>query len=179
MNTEIKKIDTIAEVTEAGEFVNKKHKVSSKVKVVDSKSKNVTQQVKIKAYNAQATGKRKTSVASFRESTKVNGLIINGKPLEGYFSQVSHRTKILAPLSENGIQLQGVVKVTGGGLTGQAEAIRHAISRFLRKSPLYGVNEELLKKLKKNGYLTRDSRKKERKKPGQEGARRNFQSQKR
>lgn len=132
-----------------------------------------------KVNTSQATGKRKTSVASFRESTKVKGLVINGKALEVYFPQMNHRTKVLAPLSENGIQLQGEIRVTGGGLTGQVEAIRHAISRFLKKSPLYGVNDELLKKLKKNGYLTRDARKKERKKPGQEGARRNFQSQKR
>ncbi len=132
-----------------------------------------------KPYNAQATGKRKTSIASFRESNKIKGLMVNDKTIDTYFKQENHRIKVLAPLAENGIQLNGMIKVTGGGMSGQVEAIRHAISRFLKKSPLYGINEEIIKKLKKSGYLTRDSRKKERKKPGQEGARRSFQSQKR
>ena len=155
----------------------KNNSMDEKVKLSINETKEKV--VKKKEYNAQATGKRKTSVASFRESNKAKGLIINGKTLEQYFSQVNHRVKLLAPLSENGIQISGFIKVLGGGLSGQAEAIRHAISRFLKKSPLYGANEELMKKIKKCGYLTRDSRKKERKKPGQEGARRNFQSQKR
>ncbi len=127
----------------------------------------------------QATGKRKTSVASFREKAKIQGLIINEKKLEDYFTQEKHRLKVLAPLKDTTIKLNGVIKVTGSGLNAQAEAIRHAISRFLKASPLHSLNEELMKNLKKNGFLTRDSRKKERKKPGQEGARRNFQSQKR
>lgn len=129
-------------------------------------------------YKVQATGKRKTAIASFREKTNMTGLMVNNKKFEEYFTQEKHRLIVLSPLkTPSTVQLQGMIKVSGSGLSGQAEAIRHAISKFLKNN--YSYNEELIKTLKKNGFLTRDSRKKERKKPGQEGARRNFQSQKR
>lgn len=128
-----------------------------------------------------ATGKRKTAIANFRESNTVKGLIINQKKFEEYFKEERLRLRVLAPLSGDISELNGVVKVHGGGLVAQAEAIRHGISRYLKNK--YFSNDDAatarIKDLKKNGFLTRDSRKKERKKPGQEGARRNFQSQKR
>jgi small subunit ribosomal protein S9 len=126
-----------------------------------------------------ATGRRKTSVAKVRVYQKGDkpGITVNDKDLSAYFSD--NKTlieKASAPL--DAFQLKDkytvTVKVLGGGITGQAEAIRLGISRALLL-----VNEEYKKDLKVHGYLTRDPREVERKKPGFKKARRAPQWKKR
>lgn len=120
-----------------------------------------------------AVGRRKTSVAQVRlyENDKAtdNDLIINAKKLKDFFPTVSLQNNILAPLKA--VNLYGKVRMTvlvrGGGFTGQAEAIRLGISRCIVK-----IDDKLKKQLKDLGFITRDSREVERKKPGLKGARR-------
>ena len=123
-----------------------------------------------------ATGRRKSSVARVR-FTKGKGLIIvNRRPLEEYFGRDTSKMVLKQPLKLVGLggQYDIEVNVNGGGLSGQAGAIRHGIARTLEK-----INTELRPSLKKAGMLTRDSREVERKKCGQPGARKNFQFSKR
>ena len=121
---------------------------------------------------AYATGKRKNSIA--REWLKKgNGSFsINGKTLEQYFLRPVLQMIVNQPLeviqSIGDFEIKATVK--GGGLSGQAGAIRLGISRGIEK-----VNPDYRKILKENGYLTRDSRRVERKKPGQPGASKKFQ----
>lgn len=123
-----------------------------------------------------ATGRRKESVARvwLKEGTK--GFQINERPLEGYFTRETHRVRIREPLVvANLAERFGVqAKVQGGGLNGQAVAIRLGIARALTQ-----VDEALRPALRKSGFLTRDPRAKERKKYGKKGARRSFQYTKR
>ncbi|MCH9612447.1 MAG: 30S ribosomal protein S9 [Chlamydiia bacterium] len=121
-----------------------------------------------------AVGRRKTSVASVR-LRKGNGKVtVNGKPFETYFPHPTDQKTALSPLSHYEGECDLVVSIKGGGLKGQAGALRHAIARAL-----VAKVEELRGPLKEAGYLTRDPRMKERKKYGQPGARKKFQFSKR
>ena len=124
------------------------------------------------------TGRRKSSVARVKILENGKGVItINKKPLEEYFGLGTLQYIVKQPLMLLGLEekLDVEVNVQGGGLTGQAGAIRHAIARGLVK-----VNEEAYKaELKKAGFLTRDARKKERKKYGLKKARKAPQYSKR
>jgi len=114
------------------------------------------------------TGRRKTSIAQVRLMKGEGVVIINGKPLEESVARKILRDVIMKPLilTETSNQYNAVVKVEGGGISGQAGAIAHGISRALIKA-----DENLRPILKKNGMLTRDSRMKERKKYGLKRAR--------
>ncbi len=122
------------------------------------------------------TGKRKTSVARVWLRPGDGQITINRRPFEGYLDRESDRTYVLEPfkLTDTRRKFNVHVNVSGGGITGQAGAIRHGISRAL-----VIANPELREALKKQGCLTRDSRMKERKKYGQPGARKRFQYSKR
>ena len=123
------------------------------------------------------TGRRKTSVAQ-AELVKGSGkVIINTKTLEDYFRGCPrYQDTVLAPLSEIKAEKEFDVnvKVSGGGIASQAGAIRHAIARSLAV-----LGEDNKKSMKKAGFLTRDPRMVERKKPGQPKTRRRFQFSKR
>lgn len=123
-----------------------------------------------------ATGKRKTAIARVRVQNGSGLIEVNDRPLEEYFPRTLWATQVKAPIELTNMtgKLDVFVKVSGGGLTGQAEAIRHGISRALLE-----INPEFRESLKKEGFLTRDSRIKERKKFGQKGARKRFQFSKR
>jgi len=123
-----------------------------------------------------ATGKRKTAVARVRLNYGSGQVKVNGKPMNEYF----HREVLLmrinaafeaASASE---KFDVVATVHGGGPSGQADAVRHGIARALEK-----VDPNMRGPLKRKGFLTRDARKKERKKYGQKGARARFQFSKR
>ena len=124
-----------------------------------------------------AAGRRKTSVARVRLYPKGKGLImVNGMPLADYFKLVTSKEIITSPLKLVGMAKDFDVsaKVVGGGTSAQADAIRHGISRTLLL-----FDETLRTTLKKAGFLTRDARSKERKKPGLKRARRAPQFSKR
>ena len=123
-----------------------------------------------------ATGRRKSSVARVRFTKGKGAIIVNSRPLEEYFGRDTSKMVLKQPLKlvDLGSQYDIDVNVNGGGLSGQAGAIRHGIARALEK-----INTELRPSLKKAGMLTRDSREGERKKCGQPGARKNFQFSKR
>lgn len=123
-----------------------------------------------------ATGRRKTSVAQVR-LTKGTGLWkVNGRAMDDYFSSGALRIYIEQPLKLTNTQdkFDIVAKLSGGGIAGQAGALRHGLARALSI-----VDTSLREVLKNSGCLTRDSRMKERKKPGQPGARKRFQFSKR
>jgi len=124
-----------------------------------------------------STGRRKTAIASARLVPGQGKIIVNGKPSEQYFGGcIRLRGEIEAPIKliSEATGFDYKVKAVGGGIAGQAGAIRHAISRALA-----GMDLEKRKVLKKAGYLTRDPRMVERKKPGQPKARKRFQFSKR
>lgn len=123
-----------------------------------------------------ATGRRKTSVASVRLETGSGAIKVNGREFTDYFGSISLQNQILRPLEiANSVHAYDVtVKATGGGINGQAGALRLALSRALLE-----VDSNLRLPLKQEGLLTRDPRMKERKKPGQPGARKRFQFSKR
>jgi len=114
------------------------------------------------------TGRRKRAVAQVRLMSGSGAIIINGQSCEEAFPSLEQRRTIMRPLeiTENEGKYNAVIKVTGGGFSGQSGAISHGISRALLK-----VNEGLRPALRKNGLLTRDPREKERKKPGLKRAR--------
>lgn len=122
------------------------------------------------------TGKRKSSIARVSLAPGTGKIIVNGKPVEEYFGRDTLRMILRQPLELTGTigKFDISVNVRGGGGSGQAGAIRHSISKAL-----LDMNPELRSKLKKEGFLTRDSREKERKKYGQKGARKRFQFSKR
>jgi small subunit ribosomal protein S9 len=124
----------------------------------------------------QATGRRKTAVARVVLSAGKGKITINGRTFENFFPTKVLRVCVCQPLetSESLKKYNVYVKVRGGGVAGQAEAVRHGIARALIKS-----NEGLRVTLKSAGFLRRDPRMKERKKYGQKGARRRFQWTKR
>lgn len=122
------------------------------------------------------TGRRKTSVARVRLVPGSGKITINDKDINEYFNFETLRTIAREPLTvtENTDKFDVVVNVKGGGYTGQAGAIRHGISRALLE-----VDEEMRPTLKRAGFLTRDPRKKERKKYGFKKARKSPQFSKR
>ncbi len=123
-----------------------------------------------------AVGRRKTASARVRLKRGSGERVINGKPLEQYFFSEQLANTAMAPLdvAELRDQVDLTVRVEGGGPMGQAGAVSLGIARSLLK-----LDPELRGELKKNGLLTRDPRMKERKKPGQPGARKRFQFSKR
>ncbi len=122
------------------------------------------------------TGRRKSSTARVYLRPGQGEFLVNRRPLESYFKSLSLRMLLKQPfqVTETLDKFDTIVNVNGGGPSGQAGAVRHGISRALLE---YDV--ELRKTLKKGGFLTRDSRIKERKKYGQPGARKRFQFSKR
>jgi small subunit ribosomal protein S9 len=123
-----------------------------------------------------ATGRRKTSIAQVNLTPGTGKITVNKKPVETYFPREVLRMIIRQPIELVGASGKHdiVVKVEGGGPTGQAGAIRHGISRALTK-----MDADLRGRLKKEGFLTRDPREKERKKYGLKAARKRFQFSKR
>ena len=121
-------------------------------------------------------GRRKTSVSSVRLRRGTGIIDINGRAFEQYFPLPLQRETILAPLKKfsNPEKVDMIIRVRGGGLEAQAIATRLGISRALVQE-----SEEIRGALKELGFLTRDPRKKERKKYGQKGARKRFQFSKR
>jgi small subunit ribosomal protein S9 len=122
------------------------------------------------------TGRRKSAVARVRLYPGTGAVTVNNRSLESYFPRATSRMVLMQPLllTESEGKFDVKVNVRGGGQTGQADAVKHGISRALLK-----FNEELRGALKKAGFLTRDARGKERKKYGQAGARKRFQYSKR
>ena len=123
-----------------------------------------------------ATGKRKTSIAKVWLSKGSGKITVNGKDFKDYFKRSNHQMQIQRPFEIINQQTDYDVKcrVTGGGLTGQAGAMVHGISRAILK-----FDENLKASLKKEKLTTRDSRSVERKKYGHRKARRSFQFSKR
>jgi len=124
----------------------------------------------------QATGKRKCAIARILLKPGSGTITVNKRTLEDYFPRLPLRNVLRRPLqiveAENLYDV--IANVLGGGPTGQAEAIRHGIARALVLA-----DEKRRGAIKKAGFLTRDARKKERKKYGQPGARKRFQYSKR
>ena len=122
------------------------------------------------------TGRRKSSVARVRVRAGSGKITINGITLDEYFVNDQHRAWISNTLSavEHADKVDVLVRVGGGGMTGQSGAVRMGLARAL-----VSYDETLHEKLRDGGYLTRDSRMKERKKPGLRGARRGVQFSKR
>lgn len=123
-----------------------------------------------------ATGKRKTSIARVWLKVGEGKIIVNDKPVEEYFGRETSIMLIKQPFNVTEALGKFDVKATvkGGGLSGQAGALKHGISKALLLA-----NPEIRQQLKKAGFLTRDPRVKERKKYGQRGARARFQFSKR
>jgi small subunit ribosomal protein S9 len=122
------------------------------------------------------TGRRREAVARVYIKMGAARFTVNGRPVDEYFRNVAWNTAAVEPLKFTQMQDQLEVKATvkGGGVGGQSGAVRMGIARALAK-----LNPDLRPSLRKNGFLTRDSRMKERKKYGQKGARRRFQFSKR
>ena len=122
------------------------------------------------------TGRRKTSTARVFLRPGQGKIEVNGRDIETYFARDVLKMQVKQPLAltETAEKFDITVTVEGGGGSGQAGAIRHGISRALLE-----FNPELRERLKGEGFLTRDPRKKERKKYGQPGARKRFQFSKR
>lgn len=125
---------------------------------------------------ALGTGRRKTSVARVRIRDGSGKLLINKKELDEFFKVEQDRNAVLAPLLHCEVKdsVDVIVRVHGGGTTGQAGACMQGIARALLKH-----DSDLTEKLREKQFLTRDSRMKERKKPGLHGARRGTQFSKR
>ena len=122
-----------------------------------------------------AVGRRKSAVARVRLVPGKGDIVINKRGLDEYFGLETLKMSVRQPLvlvKATGFDV--MVNVVGGGLTGQAGAIRHGLARAL-----VAADETTRAALKKAGCMTRDSRMKERKKPGQPGARKRFQFSKR
>ena len=123
-----------------------------------------------------ATGKRKSAVARVRMRLGTGQVLVNGKPAAEYFPREVLLMRIQEPFEATSVEgrYDVTASIHGGGVSGQADALRHGISRALEKA-----EPELRTPLKRKGFLTRDARKKERKKYGQKGARARFQFSKR
>ena len=122
------------------------------------------------------TGRRKTAIARVRLASGSGKITINGRTFETYFPLETLRSAVSQPLTVTGTaaKLDARVNVTGGGPNGQAGAVRHGIARALLQ-----FDANLRPALKGEGLLTRDPRRKERKKYGQPGARKRYQFSKR
>lgn len=116
----------------------------------------------------EGVGRRKTSVARVRLSPGGNTITINDKPADEYFGREADRVALAAPLVATGTQGHYTisVKVAGGGITGQAAAVQMGMARAL-----LAIDPNFRQVLRQGGYLTRDARAKERKKPGLKRAR--------
>ena len=123
-----------------------------------------------------ATGKRKYAVARAWVEPGTGEIQVNKKLIDQYFTRPAHQMQVRSPFEITGTAGQFNVRATiaGGGISGQAGALRHAIARALML-----MSPPMRATLKKQGFLTRDPRVKERKKYGQKGARRRFQYSKR
>lgn len=122
------------------------------------------------------TGRRREAVARVFMKMGTGEFTVNGRPVKEYFRNVAWLTRAVQPLkfTQTEGQVDVIATANGGGAGGQADAVRMGLSRALAI-----FNAELRPALRKNGYLTRDPRMKERKKYGQKGARRRFQYSKR
>lgn len=116
-----------------------------------------------------ATGRRKTAIANVRLFAGSGDVIINRKPMNEYFREKGMQDTALRPLAVTGLvgEYYFTANINGGGRNSQVEALRHGVAQALAS-----LSDDMQKVLKKNGFLTRDDRKKERKKPGLRGARR-------
>ncbi len=123
-----------------------------------------------------STGRRKESIARVRLTPGPGNITINGRPLDEYFGRETSKMILVEPLKivDQMGKLDVLVNARGGGLSGQAGAIRHGITRALMQ-----LNPEFRSALKKAGFVTRDARAVERKKYGRPGARKRFQFSKR
>jgi small subunit ribosomal protein S9 len=123
-----------------------------------------------------STGRRKESIARVRLSQGTGNITINGRPMDAYFGRETSKMILVEPLKivDQMGKLDVFVNAVGGGLSGQAGAIRHGITRALME-----MNPEFRSVLKKAGFVTRDARAVERKKYGRPGARKRFQFSKR
>lgn len=130
----------------------------------------------MEATRYSATGKRKNAIAKVFLQTGDGTITVNGKPVQEYFPRQAWQAAVQHPFqaTETDGQYNTVATLLGGGLSGQAGALRHGIAKALLLAA-----PERRERLKKEGLLTRDSRKKERKKYGQKGARKRFQYSKR
>ncbi|HWP42804.1 MAG TPA: 30S ribosomal protein S9 [Blastocatellia bacterium] len=122
------------------------------------------------------TGRRKSATARVFIKPGTGEIIVNKRRFEDYFKNETHRMVIRQPLhlTDSVGKLDILVNVDGGGIAGQAGAVRHGLTRALIE-----LNPEFRARLKKSGFVTRDPRAKERKKYGQKGARKRFQFSKR
>ncbi len=122
------------------------------------------------------TGRRKSSVARVRVRSGSGAITINKRQLEEYFNLAQDRSRVVAPLEHCAVrsEVDVIIRVHGGGNTGQAGACMQGIARALLKH-----DSDLQEKLREKDFLTRDARMKERKKPGLHGARRGTQFSKR
>ena len=122
------------------------------------------------------TGRRKSSVARVRLREGKGLILINKRPMEEFFTILQHQNQVVAPLiaTEKRNDFDVHILCDGGGISGQSGACSLGIARALKK-----VSEELEEPLRAGGFLTRDSRMKERKKPGLHGARKGTQFSKR
>jgi small subunit ribosomal protein S9 len=149
------------------------------------------------------TGRRKTAIARVRITEGTGQITINGRPLDGYFTEVKDRDAVTAPLEVTDLRTRIDVhaRVDGGGITGQSGALMQGVARALKQ--MFGLTTEapaaapataadgqppaeaaegppsMGKRLRDSGFLTRDGRMKERKKYGKKGARKSFQFSKR
>lgn len=132
--------------------------------------------VKSRVYDTHAVGKRKTSVARVYVVSGSGNILVNDRDVSSYFSRESSKYVVTQPLNLLNLKdkYDWIINVSGGGLSGQAGAVRLGISRALIK-----LDPALRPELKKAGFLTRDARVVERKKYGVRGARRAFQFSKR
>ena len=137
---------------------------------------STNEKVKIDSDSIYATGRRKKSIAKVWLKKGSGKIIVNGKNLDNYFKRDTYQMQILRPFEiiNQSADYDVNCKVIGGGLTGQAGALVHGISKALVQ-----LNSELKSALKKEKLTTRDSRSVERKKPGRAKARRSFQFSKR
>ena len=150
--------------------------IVEKKTVKKTATKKTTKAVKAKAQEFLGTGRRKCSVARVRLTTGAGEIKINDKSLDEYFDLETLKTMVKQPLvlTETLNSVDVNVNIYGGGKAGQAGAIRHGITRALME-----FRPELRPELKKAGFVTRDARKKERKKYGLKKARRAPQFSKR
>ena len=140
-------------------------------------AQNTSSKIKLDFKDSKyATGRRKTSIAKVWLKKGTGKIYVNGKNYENYFKRPNHKMQILRPFEITNLSDTYDVKsrVVGGGLSGQAGALVHGISRALLK-----FDENLKSSLRKEKLTTRDSRAVERKKPGRAKARRSFQFSKR
>ncbi len=132
--------------------------------------------LKGRADDILGTGRRKTSCARVRLRPGQGTIVINSRPYDEYFRNISHQNAVLAALLQTGKRelVDIIIRVDGGGITGQADAIKLGLARAMKK-----FSQEVEGALRDSGLLTRDGRMKERKKYGLRGARRGTQFSKR